>query len=112
DRDAGLGRDPVDPGDADAVDEEQPLGGVEDALAGLGPAHGWNHNARSAKTLVMLSSLAARPASAQGAAVACLGTLLVAATYGMARFGVGLFAPRLVAERPDLAAVVGWAAAA
>lgn len=60
----------------------------------------------------MLSSLAARPASAQGAAVACFGTLLVAATYGMARFGVGLFAPRLVAERPDLAAVVGWAAAA
>lgn len=60
----------------------------------------------------MLSSLAARPASAHGAAVACFGTLLVAATYGMARFGVGLFAPRLVAERPDLAAVVGWAAAA
>jgi MFS family permease len=44
--------------------------------------------------------------------VALAGTLLIASTYGMARFGVGLFAPRLVAERPDLAPVVGWAAAA
>ena len=45
-------------------------------------------------------------------AVALAGTLLIASTYGMARFGVGLFAPRLVAERPSLAPVVGWAAAA
>ena len=45
-------------------------------------------------------------------AVALAGTLLIASTYGMARFGVGLFAPRLVAERPELAPVVGWAAAA
>lgn len=50
--------------------------------------------------------------SVRGLAVAGLGTLLIASTYGMARFGVGLFAPRLVAERPDLAPVVGWAAAA
>lgn len=46
------------------------------------------------------------------ALVAAAGTLLVAATYGMARFGVGLFAPRLVDERPDLAPAVGWAAGA
>ncbi|MGJ9372640.1 MFS transporter [Nesterenkonia sp. CF4.4] len=38
--------------------------------------------------------------------------LLIAATYGMARFGVGLFAPRLAAERPELLEVLGWAAAA
>ena len=49
---------------------------------------------------------------ARSAAVALAGTLLIASTYGMARFGVGLFAPRLVAERPELAPVVGWAAAA
>jgi MFS family permease len=45
-------------------------------------------------------------------AVALAGTALIAVTYGMARFGVGLFAPRLVAERPDLGPVIGWAAAA
>ncbi len=45
-----------------------------------------------------------------GAAVA--GMLLIAATYGMARFGVGLFAPYLTIQRPDLAGVFGWAAAA
>lgn len=45
-------------------------------------------------------------------AVALAGTALIAATYGMARFGVGLFAPRLVAERPALEPVIGWAAAA
>jgi MFS family permease len=52
------------------------------------------------------------PARTRSLAVAVLGTLLIASTYGMARFGVGLFAPRLVAERPALAPVVGWAAAA
>ncbi|WP_158839328.1 MFS transporter [Saccharothrix deserti] len=51
-----------------------------------------------------------RRGSGLGAAVA--GMLLVAATYGMARFGVGLFAPLLVALRPDLIGVIGWAAAA
>ncbi|MFC7726532.1 MFS transporter [Nocardioides sp. GCM10028917] len=50
--------------------------------------------------------------SVRSVAVAVAGTLLIASTYGMARFGVGLFAPRLVAERPELAPVVGWAAAA
>ncbi|MGF9753949.1 MFS transporter [Microvirga sp. 0TCS3.31] len=49
---------------------------------------------------------------ARSVAVALTGTLLIASTYGMARFGVGLFAPRLVTERPALAPVVGWAAAA
>ncbi|WP_375432646.1 MFS transporter [uncultured Friedmanniella sp.] len=38
--------------------------------------------------------------------------LLIATTYGMARFGVGLFAPYLAAQRPELAEVLGWAAAA
>jgi predicted MFS family arabinose efflux permease len=41
-----------------------------------------------------------------------VGMLLIASTYGMARFGVGLFAPRLVLERPALAQVVGLAGAA
>jgi predicted MFS family arabinose efflux permease len=53
-----------------------------------------------------------RRTPARSVAVALAGTLLIASTYGMARFGVGLFAPRLVAERPELAPVVGWAAAA
>ena len=35
---------------------------------------------------------------ARSVAVALAGTLLIASTYGMARFGVGLFAPRLVAD--------------
>ncbi len=44
--------------------------------------------------------------------MALVGMLLIASTYGMARFGVGLFAPRLALERPALAQVVGLAAAA
>jgi len=55
---------------------------------------------------------AAQRCPARSVAVALTGTLLIASTYGMARFGVGLFAPRLVTERPALAPVVGWAAAA
>ena len=51
-----------------------------------------------------------RAGSGLGAALA--GMALIAATYGMARFGVGLFAPLLAAERPQLAGVLGWAAAA
>ena len=47
-----------------------------------------------------------------GMGVAVAGMLLIAATYGMARFGVGLFAPLLAAERPDLVEVLGLAAAA
>ncbi|OMH35283.1 hypothetical protein BGP79_02110 [Tersicoccus sp. Bi-70] len=38
--------------------------------------------------------------------------LLIAATYGLARFGVGLFAPALAEARPQLVAVLGWASAA
>ncbi len=53
-----------------------------------------------------------RTTPAAGLGLAMSGTLLIAATYGMARFGVGLFAPRLVAERPGLADAVGLAAAA
>ena len=61
----------------------------------------------------MVTETSAEPRSpVRSAAVALAGTLLIASTYGMARFGVGLFAPRLVAERPELAPVVGWAAAA
>jgi predicted MFS family arabinose efflux permease len=60
----------------------------------------------------MVSRTTVAPPTKRGLAVAVLGTLLIASTYGMARFGVGLFAPRLVDERPDLAAVIGWAAAA
>lgn len=44
--------------------------------------------------------------------VALVGMILIGSTYGMARFGVGLFAPRLALERPALAQVVGLAAAA
>ncbi|MEX5236747.1 MFS transporter [Kocuria arenosa] len=51
-----------------------------------------------------------RAGAGLGAAVA--GMLLIAATYGMARFGVGLFAPVLSAQRPDLTGVLGWAGAA
>ncbi|GAA5124954.1 hypothetical protein GCM10023339_47310 [Alloalcanivorax gelatiniphagus] len=51
-----------------------------------------------------------RPSRLPG--VAWAGMLLVASTYGLARFGVGLFAPRLAADRPDLAGALGLAAAA
>lgn len=47
-----------------------------------------------------------------GLGTALAGMLLIAATYGLARFGVGLFAPYLAAERPELTAALGWAAAA
>ncbi|GAA1138842.1 MFS transporter [Nesterenkonia lutea] len=52
------------------------------------------------------------PARGSGLGISFAGMLLIAATYGMARFGVGLFAPRLAAERPELVEVLGWAAAA
>lgn len=51
-----------------------------------------------------------RPAT--GWAVALAGMLVIASTYGMARFGVGLLAPRLVDQRPALGGAVGTAAAA
>ena len=47
-----------------------------------------------------------------GLSAAVGGMLLIAATYGMARFGVGLFVPLLAATRPALAGGLGWAAAA
>lgn len=50
--------------------------------------------------------------AAAGLGAAAAGMLLIAATYGMARFGVGLFAPALGAARPDLTGVLGWAGAA
>ena len=40
------------------------------------------------------------------------GTLLIAATYGMARFGVGLLHPAMAAERPDVAGALPAAGAA
>lgn len=51
-----------------------------------------------------------RRSTGMGTAVA--GMLLIAATYGMARFGVGLFAPYLAVQRPELVGVLGWAAGA
>jgi len=50
--------------------------------------------------------------SGSGLGMAVAGMMLIAATYGMARFGVGLFAPYLAAERPELIEVLGLAAAA
>lgn len=47
-----------------------------------------------------------------GAVTALAGMLLVATTYGMARFGVGLFAPALEVTRPALAGALAWAGAA
>lgn len=54
----------------------------------------------------------AGPLSRMGMGTAVAGMLLIGTTYGMARFGVGLFAPMLAAERPGLVPVLGWAAAA
>ncbi len=45
-------------------------------------------------------------------AVAVAGMLVIASTYGMARFGVGLFAPRLASERPGMAGVLDFAGTA
>lgn len=56
--------------------------------------------------------IASSSAHRSGLGVAVAGMLLIAATYGMARFGVGLFAPRLAQERPELIEVLGAAAAA
>lgn len=56
------------------------------------------------------SPVQARPTS--GWAVALAGMLVIASTYGMARFGVGLLAPRLVEQRPALDGAIGTAAAA
>ncbi|MFF0989092.1 MFS transporter [Kocuria nitroreducens] len=59
-----------------------------------------------------MTGTTADPRAATGLGAAAAGMLLIAATYGMARFGVGLFAPALSAQRPDLAGVLGWAGAA
>ena len=48
----------------------------------------------------------------RGAAFTAAGVLLVAATYGMARFGVGLLHPAMTVERPDIAAALPSAGAA
>lgn len=45
-------------------------------------------------------------------AITAFGTLLVAATYGMARFGVGLLHPAMTRERPGVAAALPSAGAA
>lgn len=54
----------------------------------------------------------ARTRPASGWAVPLAGMLVIASTYGMARFGVGLLAPRLVEQRPALDGAIGTAAAA
>lgn len=43
------------------------------------------------------------PNPARGTAFALAGLILIAATYGMARFGVGLLHPQMAAARPELA---------
>jgi MFS family permease len=48
----------------------------------------------------------------RGAALTAFGTLLIAATYGMARFGVGLLHPAMAVERPGIAAALPSAGAA
>ena len=48
---------------------------------------------------------------ARGTALTAAGALLIAATYGMARFGVGLLHPVMIVERPDIAAALPSAAA-
>jgi hypothetical protein len=50
--------------------------------------------------------------AARGVAITAFGTLLVAATYGMARFGVGLLHPAMTRERPGVAAALPSAGAA
>ena len=62
--------------------------------------------------MTLCSSTIRRSISGSGVGLALVGTLLIASTYGMARFGVGLFAPRLGAEHPDLVQVLGYAGAA
>lgn len=48
----------------------------------------------------------------RGVALAAAGTLLIAATYGMARFGVGLLHPAMAVERPGIATALPSAGAA
>lgn len=52
------------------------------------------------------------PEAVRGAALTAFGTLLIAATYGMARFGVGLLHPAMAVERPGVAAALPSAGAA
>ena len=48
----------------------------------------------------------------RGGALVAFGTLLIAATYGMARFGVGLLHPAMAIDRPGIAAALPSAGAA
>src|ERR1700712_2015208 len=48
----------------------------------------------------------------RGLATAVSGMLLIASTYGLARFGVGLYAPRIETRHPALIDVLGLAAGA
>src|SRR3712207_6656434 len=48
----------------------------------------------------------------RGAALTWAGMLLIASTYGMARFGVGLLHPAMAVERPGVATALPWAGAA
>ncbi len=50
--------------------------------------------------------------TAQGLPLVAAGTLLVAATYGMARFGVGLLHPAMAVDRPGIATALPSAGAA
>jgi predicted MFS family arabinose efflux permease len=56
--------------------------------------------------------MTAGPLRGRGPATAVSGMLLIASTYGLARFGVGLYAPRIEARHPALSDVLGLAAGA
>ena len=53
-----------------------------------------------------------QPEAVRGLSLTAAGALLIAATYGMARFGVGLLHPAMTIGRPDIAAALPSAAAA
>jgi MFS family permease len=50
--------------------------------------------------------------TSQGVAISAASMSLIATTYGMARFGVGLLHPAMAVERPGLATALSWASAA
>ncbi len=63
-------------------------------------------------SLVTRSSRSAPASTARALVLVAAATSLIAATYGMARFGVGLLHPVMAAERPGLAAALPAAGAA
>ena len=60
----------------------------------------------------MLVKRTFQPEATRGVALTAAGVLLVASTYGMARFGVGLLHPAMAVERPGVARALPSAGAA